>query len=41
MKKNKKRDYSTPLTNVMEVKSERILCGSPQFNSPYSGNQDW
>lgn len=43
MKKERKqkKDYVNPTTIVVEMKSERILCGSPQFNSPFGEGLDW
>ena len=31
MEKKKKRTYEAPVTDCVEIKTERILCGSPQF----------
>jgi len=42
MKKKLKRTYVTPVTDVVEVDSERILCmSSPQLNTPFGGMQNW
>ena len=31
MEKKKKKEYAAPTTDVVEVKTQRFLCGSPQF----------
>lgn len=44
MENKKKKTYATPTTDVVEVKTERILCGSgdPQFYNPFNGGgEDW
>ena len=45
MKKKPKRSYVTPVTDVVEVSAERLLClsglSAPQTNSPFTGSQDW
>jgi len=42
MKKKLKRTYVTPLTDVVEVSAERLLClSAPQTNSPFTGSEDW
>ena len=43
MKRTKKK-YEVPTLDVVELKTERILCGSndPQYNNPFSGGgEDW
>jgi hypothetical protein len=42
MKKKPKRTYVTPVTDVVEVSAERLLClSAPQTNSPFTGSEDW
>lgn len=32
MEPNKKEIYLSPEVNIFEVKSEGVICGSPQYN---------
>lgn len=43
MMKNNERTYCPPEVEVLEVKSEGLVCASPgPFNSPFSGTgEDW
>lgn len=34
----KKRVYVSPSTDVVEMKSEKMLCGSPSFSSSFIGS---
>ena len=37
MEKKKKKEYAAPVTESVELKTESILCGSPQFPDYFDG----
>jgi hypothetical protein len=41
MEKKTRKVYQPPMAKVFEHKSEKILCGSPQYNLPYEEDIDW
>jgi hypothetical protein len=44
MSKKRRKNYETPVTQVIEVKMQGILAasGDPSFNNPFGGGgEDW
>lgn len=37
----KKKTYVTPAVNVVEIESEKILCLSPNGETPFTNGVDW
>jgi hypothetical protein len=36
-----KERYSAPVAEVLEVKSEGVICLSPQFNNPFNDEKEF
>ena len=43
MKEMNSELYETPMTQVVEVKTEGVICASadPQWNNPFNPEQNW
>lgn len=41
MERKPKEFYESPLTTVVEVEQEGVVCASPKFNKPFSDEEDW
>jgi hypothetical protein len=36
-----KEFYESPLTQVIELEQEGVVCASPKFNKPFNDEEDW
>ena len=36
-----KEFYESPLTAVVKVEQEGVVCVSPRFNKPFSDEEEW
>jgi len=43
VEKQHKEFYDSPMTQVVEVKTEGVICASadPQWNDPFNPEQNW
>ena len=39
--KKQKQVYSAPLSELLEMTQETIICASPTFNKPFNDEQEW
>ena len=36
-----KEFYESPLTTVVELEEEGVVCASPVFNKPFNDEEEW